>query len=237
MLGVWLVASIAQIPPFDKTVLQDEARGDLSVIAGIAMAFFAIAVVRYWLLYRRRPAAVLISVLTAYSLLAEAALATAIGRSWQLSWWLWHVLLVLAFSFVAYSAHVQYRREGTAGVLFRGVALDETVREARAGYEQALEQLVAVIRDQHPDEREVNRLTATVARQFDLTDAQQEVLQRATLALERERETTNQLAGLVEVSRATTVLDDEDALLERAVRELGSRFGRDRISIALVHSG
>ena len=179
----------------------------------------------------------LISVLTAWALLAEAAAATALGRPWQLSWWLWHVLLVLAFAFVAYSAHVQYRREGAAGSLFRGVALEDTIIEARAGYEHALEQLVAVMRERQPDEREVTRLTAAVARQFDLTEAQQEVLERAALALERERETTNQLSGLVEVSRATTVLDDEDALLDRAAIELDARFSRDRISLALIHDG
>ena len=60
-----------------------------------------------------------ISVLTAGALLAEAAAATAIGRPWQLSWWLWHVLLVLAFAFVAYTAHIQYRREGASATLFR----------------------------------------------------------------------------------------------------------------------
>ena len=76
------------------------------------------------------------------------------------------------------------------------------------------------MRERQPDEREVTRLTAAVARQFDLTEAQQEVLERAALALERERETTNQLSGLVEVSRAMTVLDDEDALLDRAAIEL-----------------
>ena len=237
VLLVWLLFSLGQFPPFDQTVLQDEARGDLSVIAGVAVVLFAIAAIRYWLLYRRRPAAVLISVLTAWALLGEAAAATTLGRPWQLSWWLWHVLLVLAFSFVAYSAHVQYRREGAAGSLFRGVALEETIRETRIGYEHALEQLVAVMRERQPDEHEVTRLTSVVARQFDLTEAQQEVLERAALALERERETTNQLSGLVEVSRATTVLDDEDALLDRAALELTARFSRDRVSLALVHDG
>jgi class 3 adenylate cyclase len=236
-LGVWMLFSLARVPPFDETILQDEARGDLGVIAGIAVGLFAVATLRYWLLYRRRPAVVLISVLTTWALLAEAAAATAIGRPWQLSWWLWHVLLVLAFAFVAYTAHVQYRREGTAGPLFRGVALEETVLESRAGYEHALEQLVAAMHLRHPDEREVTRLSAAVARQFDLTEAQQEVLERAALALERERETTSQLTGLVEVSRATTVLDDEDALLDRAASELDARFSRDRVSLALLHGG
>ena len=236
-LGVWMLFSLGQFPPFDQTVLQDEARGDLGVIAGIAVALFAVATVRYWLIYRRRRAVVLISVLTTWALLAEAAAATAIGRPWQLSWWLWHVLLVLAFAFVAYTAHVQYRREGATGSLFHGVALEETINADAEGYEHALEELVAVIRERQPDEREVTRLTTAVAHQFDLTEAQQEVLERAALALERERETTDQLSGLVEVSRAMTVLDDEDTLLDRAATELGARFSRDRISLALMHDG
>jgi adenylate cyclase len=237
LVAVWMLFSLGEFPPFDQTVLQDEARGELVVVAAIAVALFVIAAARYWFLYRRRPAVSLISVLTAWVLLAEAAAATAIGRPWQLSWWLWHVLLVLAFAFVAYTAHVQYRREGAAGPLFRGVALEETLRAARADYEHALEQLVTYMRERHPDEREVTRLTTAVASQFDLTEAQQEVLERAALALERERETTDQLTGLVEVSRAMTVLDDEDALLDRAALELGARFNRDRISLALLHDG
>jgi class 3 adenylate cyclase len=236
-LGLWLLFSLARIPPFDHTVLQDEARGELIVVAAFACALFAAATIRYWLLYRRRPAVVLISVLTAWALLAEAAAATAIGRPWQLSWWLWHVLLVLAFGFVAYTADVQYRREGEAGTLFRGVAVDETVQAVRAAHEYALEQLVAVMREQQPDAREVTRLTAAVAQQFDLTEAQQEVLERAALSLTRERATTEQLAGLVELSQSMTVLDDEAVLLQRAAEELPARFGRDRMSLAVLHEG
>jgi hypothetical protein len=164
VLVVWLLLAIGQVPPFDQNVLQDEARGALEVIATVTVFVFAIAALRYWLLYRRRPAVVLVSVLTAWVLLGEASAATAIGRPWQLSWWLWHVLLVLAFAFVAYTAHVQYRREGTAGTLFQGVGLDATIRDARAEYERALEQLVAIMREEHPDEREVSRLTAAVGK-------------------------------------------------------------------------
>ncbi|HEX5586055.1 MAG TPA: adenylate/guanylate cyclase domain-containing protein, partial [Acidimicrobiia bacterium] len=237
VVTVWLVASLAQIPPFDETVVQDEARGQLGIVAGAAVALFLVATVRYWWLYRRRPAAVLLSVLTAWALLAEAATATAIGRSWQLSWWLWHVLIVLAFAFVAYSAHVQYRREGAAGVLFRGIALDETLNETRAGYQDALEGLVAAMHEREHDERDVTRLTAAVAEQFGLTEAQRAVLEEAALALRRERETTDQLSGLVAVSRSTTVLDDEHTWLQRAELELDRRFRRDRVTIAVLHDG
>lgn len=237
VLGVWLLFSLAHIPPFDRTVLQDEARGELIVVAAIACALFAIAALRYWLLYLRRPAVVLVSVITAWALLAEAAAATAIGRPWQLSWWLWHVLLVLAFAFVAYTAHVQYRREGQAGTLFRGVAVEETVEAVRAAHEHALEQLVAVMRERQPDAREVTRLAATVAQQFGLTEAQQEVLERAAMSLARERATAEQLGGLVALGQSMTVLDDEDTLLRRAAGELTTRFAPDRIALAVLHEG
>ena len=65
------------------------------------------------------------------------------------------LLLVLAFTFVAYSAHIQYRREGEAGTLFRGAALETTVEALRASHEHALEELVTVMREQHPEPREV----------------------------------------------------------------------------------
>ena len=166
----------------------------------------------------------LISVLTAWALLGEAAAATALGRPWQLSWWLWHVLLVLAFSFVAYSAHVQYRREGAAGLAVprRRARGDDQRRRAPATSTRSSSSSPSCA-SVSPTRAKSTRLTAAVARQFDLTEAQQEVLERAALALERERETTNQLSGLVEVSRATTVLDDEDALLDRAAHRARPR--------------
>ena len=72
----------------------------------------------------RRPRVVLLSVLTAFALLAEASVAVVFGRNWQLSWWEWHLLMALAFAFIAYSAWVQFRREGSGGGLFDAVALD-----------------------------------------------------------------------------------------------------------------
>ena len=31
--------------------------------------------------------------------------AVVLSVNWRLSWWLWHVLMVLAFGYVAYSAY------------------------------------------------------------------------------------------------------------------------------------
>ena len=71
--------------------------------------------------------------------------AVILADKWHLSWWEWHVLLTFAFGFVAYSAYVQYRREGSSAGLFDAIALDETTRRIRAEYGAALEELVTAL--------------------------------------------------------------------------------------------
>ena len=75
---------------------------------------YAAAAVLMFRLHRRRPSAMLISLITAYALLAEAMIAGMSQLDWHLSWWEWHLLLTLAFVFVGYSAYVQYQREGAS---------------------------------------------------------------------------------------------------------------------------
>ena len=94
--------------------LPDQAllEGTEQVGALFGCALFAAAALAYFPIYRRRPAVVIMSVLTAFVLLAEASVALALGMSWHASWWLWHLLMTMAFCFIAYSARVQFRREG-----------------------------------------------------------------------------------------------------------------------------
>ena len=117
----------------------------------MSVALYVFVAVRFYLLYRRRRSVMLLSIITANILLAEAMVAVVLSVNWRLSWWLWHVLMVLAFGYVAYSAYVGYRREGTTSGLFDGVRTDETVRAVRAEYEAALETLVGALRRQEAE--------------------------------------------------------------------------------------
>jgi peptidoglycan/LPS O-acetylase OafA/YrhL len=90
--------------------------------ASVGAVLFAAAALAYLPIYRRRPGVVVMSVLTAFALLAEASVALAVGTSWHASWWLWHLLMTLAFCFIAYSARVQFHREGSARGLFDSLA-------------------------------------------------------------------------------------------------------------------
>jgi adenylate cyclase len=55
----------------------------------------------------RRRAAILVAIVTAFVLLAEAMIAVAFSRNWHASWWEWHVLMLAAFSLIAVAARAQ----------------------------------------------------------------------------------------------------------------------------------
>ena len=146
------------------------------------LALYLAASVMMFLLHKRRPSAMLISLITAYALLAESMVAGMSQLNWHLSWWEWHILLTFAFVFVAYSAYLQFRREGSSAGLFDSVALSATVRRIQRDYDAALEELVEHVRRGEP-------LAATrLAGKFGLNEGQAAVLDRAGGRWPSERE-------------------------------------------------
>ncbi|WP_449063417.1 adenylate/guanylate cyclase domain-containing protein [Planomonospora algeriensis] len=209
---------------------------DLGGAELLAVALYGAAAVMVFRLHRRRPAAMLISLVTAYALLAEAVVAGMSHHNWHLSWWLWHVLLTLAFAFVAYSAHLQFRREGSGAGLFDSVALSATVRRMRGEYTQALEELVTHLR-RREDGRAGGGTGAGVpvatrlAGKFGLTEAQAAVLDRAGEALATERELSERLAALVDLGNRARVGLPEGELLSHAMERVRQAYGDVRISL------
>jgi class 3 adenylate cyclase len=217
VMVAWAVVSLFGLPPLDAPLPEEASRGPLTAMAVAGVALYLLAAVRYWLLYRRRPSVILIAILTAFALLAEAMVAVALARNWHASWWEWHLLMAFAFAFVYYSAHVQYAREGSWSSLFRGIYLQETIQQVRREHGAALEALVEAM--QQPDgARPVGRVVADLADRFDLTEGQAQVLERAAEALLAEREQISRLRALVAVGAEARVIVDERHLLERGVQ-------------------
>src|SRR5436305_2111427 len=100
----WAIDSLLGLPPLAAVPVVADNRRYLFTLAVPAIALYTVAAVRYYLVYRRRPAVVLMSVLTAWALLAESMVAMVFSRNWHLSWWEWHVLMAAGFGLVAYSA-------------------------------------------------------------------------------------------------------------------------------------
>jgi class 3 adenylate cyclase len=54
-------------------------------------------------------------------------LAVAVSRNWQLSWWEWHLLMLLAFGLVADRVRVEWRREGSSAEIFADLYEERTL--------------------------------------------------------------------------------------------------------------
>ncbi|GAA3473432.1 adenylate/guanylate cyclase domain-containing protein [Nonomuraea roseola] len=189
------------------------------------LVLFVAAGLMMFRLHRMRRSAILVSLVTAYALLAEAMVAGMSQLNWHLSWWEWHILLTLAFVFVAYSAYLQFRREGSSAGLFDSVALSATVEKIQAQYEQALEELVDHVR------RGTKLPAVRLAGRFQLTEGQAAVLDRAGEALASERELSERLSALVDVGTQTKVRLAESDLLTGALERVRQVYGDVRIGL------
>jgi class 3 adenylate cyclase len=232
----WAVVSLYGLPPLDAPLPEDASRGPLTAMAVAGVALYAFAAARYWRLHRRRPSVVLIAILTAFALLAEAMVAIVLARNWHASWWEWHLLMAFAFAFVYYSVHVQYAREGSWSGLFHGIYLQETIGQLRREHSAALEALVEAMQQPsgNGSTRPIGRVVADLAGRFDLTEGQAQVLEQAAHALVAEREQIQRLRALVAVGAEARVIVDERRLLERGVELTGQALRHDALRIGLV---
>jgi class 3 adenylate cyclase len=237
-MAAWAVVSLAGWPPLDEPLPPEEARGPLVALAFGGTALYGLAAYRYLGVHRRRPAVVLLSLVTAFALLALAMFAIAYGRNWQASWWEWHLLMGAAFGFVAYSAYVQFQREGSARGLFDSITLEQTVDSIRRDHRAALEELVAAMEAEQADgTADLGRAGALLADRFDLTEQQVAVLERAAEALGAEREQARRLGGLVAVGREASVIQSEGALVARALAVGRAAFRDQDLALGLLRGG
>lgn len=110
-LGAWLVASLSVFPDLDEVEIPERLSAPLVVLAAAGTGLYAFAVFRYAQLWRRRGSGLLLTFVAAFVLLAEAMVAVAAGRSWQASWWEWHVLMLVAFGLIAWGVHREWHEE------------------------------------------------------------------------------------------------------------------------------
>ncbi|MGH3565629.1 MAG: adenylate/guanylate cyclase domain-containing protein [Pseudonocardia sp.] len=238
--AAWGFISLAGYSPLADPTIAERLSGPLVIVATAAVALYSLAAVRYYLLYRSRRSVMLLSILTAATLLAESMIAVTLGPNWHLTWWLWHVLMALAFGYVGYSAYAGYQQEGVTTGLFDGVRTEETVQVLRAEYGAALEALVEAVRRQEAGEisaSEMGLITARMASRFGLSEGQTAVLGRAASALRSEREQVGRLDVLVAIGRESRVRLTEQVLLQRAVRRVATGFNGDGVRVGLLGGG
>jgi class 3 adenylate cyclase len=127
LLAAWAVLSLATLPPLEDPVTPEGARDPFIVLALVGVVLYGFAAVRYARLYRRRAAPLLLATVTAFVLLAEAMFAAALGRNWHLTWWEWHLLMLVSFALVARAAWREWKVEGSSAEIFRDLYEERTL--------------------------------------------------------------------------------------------------------------
>jgi class 3 adenylate cyclase len=126
LMIVWGALSLASFAPLDDPTPAERATGILVVPAVVATLLYAVAGWRYLSMALRAGSPVLLAVASACVLLAEAMVAVAFARSWQASWWEWHLLMLGAFGAIAWCAQREDSQER-----FSDLYLDETAAGTR----------------------------------------------------------------------------------------------------------
>jgi adenylate cyclase len=111
LMVLWAIASISRLPPLQSTKVPESADGILTALAVPAVLLYAVAAARYLRLWWKRPSLMLLSMIAAFALLAEAMVALVFSRNWALSWWEWHALLLIAFCLVMGGVRIQWHEE------------------------------------------------------------------------------------------------------------------------------
>jgi class 3 adenylate cyclase len=124
LMVLWAVLSLRHLPPLDGPPTRVE--GISTLLAVPAIALYGYAALRYLQLWGRRRTPMLLAMMGAFVLLAEAMVAIAFARNWHLSWWEWHVLMLAAFALVALGARHSWREER-----FADLYLSDTVAGSR----------------------------------------------------------------------------------------------------------
>ncbi|HEU0335932.1 MAG TPA: adenylate/guanylate cyclase domain-containing protein [Gaiellaceae bacterium] len=126
LFATWGVFSLAELPPLGGPLGAEALDGWQVTLAVAGGLLYAAAALGYLRLYRRRRVRFVLVVTLAFALLAEAMVTIAWARNWQLSWWEWHVLMLVAFLAIALAARLEWHEERWSALY-----LDETLAGAQ----------------------------------------------------------------------------------------------------------
>jgi class 3 adenylate cyclase len=123
---LWATVSLAELPPLDDPILDEQLDGWQLILAAVGVALFGAAAFGFLRLHRRRQERFVLAMALAFVLLAEAMVVIAWAVNWQLSWWEWHILMLASFLLIAFVARAEWHQER-----FSALYLDETLAASK----------------------------------------------------------------------------------------------------------
>jgi adenylate cyclase len=144
LLAAWGAVSLLRLDPLRTQVAAETLSGPIAIVALAGVLLYGYAAWRYLGIARRRASPVAVALVGALVLLAEAMTAVALGRSWHLSWWEWHVLMTVAFGIIAVAARAEYRRTGSLVAALRPIYLEATLAHIDRWRSQAITEIAGL---------------------------------------------------------------------------------------------
>ena len=126
VLASWCAISVTETWPLARPLGGEQLSGWQVFLAVIGVGLFAAAALGYFRLYLRRREPFVVVVTFAFVLLSEAMVVIAWARNWHVSWWEWHVLMLLAFVVIVLAVRHEWHEER-----FSALYLDQTLAGAR----------------------------------------------------------------------------------------------------------
>lgn len=109
------------------------------------LSMLALVIAHYARLYRLVPTPLVAGFLGSGILLFQSQIIMYRGQTWNASWWLYHVLLLAAFTGSVTGLLVEYRQRGTVGSAVAGLLTHDTLEQLQAGYTDVIVALVAAV--------------------------------------------------------------------------------------------
>ena len=187
-------------------------------ITAVSIGLFGYTAWRYGRLWRVAPTLPLACFTIAAVLLAEAALAAQFGVTWQLSFWLYHVLLLVAVLTVTYGSVMGVERTGSLTSAVEGLLLGSTLQRQQFAFNNAMQVLLNAF--ESGDQDRVPVLRRDLREQFALAEDQLDLLEHAVKVVAQDRQQTQRLQALVDMSQTMTLELAPEILIERVLRSL-----------------
>ena len=135
MEGMPGMDGVPAVPPAPSV---EETGGPLQVLAILAIAAYALAASRYLAIHRDRGGILPLAIGAALALLAEATVAVVLSHNWEMTWWAWHLLMLVAFVIIALGVRDEYRRGRSLTTAFGGLYSDATLARIDRWHAEAI---------------------------------------------------------------------------------------------------
>lgn len=227
-------APVAAAPTLQSRML-DMTKLAFTPIYGLIILLYCGTALRYAQRWRATPTRPLAVMTIGAVLLAETSVSAYVGITWQVSFWLYHVLLVVAVCTVTYGIVGGYGRGGGLSSAVSGLLLRSTMLRQQAAVRGAMGMLLDVLEQGRTDQ--VPLLRGELSQRFGLASDQLDLVEHAVLAVAHEREQADRLRALTDVGRAATLDLDPGVLLRDAVAIFGEIADARLCAIGLLDAG